>query len=219
MTRPDLRVPFLRAAYRLLRTTVSVEPRGRVELFDRARRGEPFIFASRHGHLLPLLFAVEGLGLTIMVSHSRDGELLASLLRPYDFSLVRGSTSAHGRLAAREALRILEAGGRLGIAVDGPRGPRALVQEGILRLARRAEVAIVPLLAKCGHSVVLQRSWDHFELPLPWTQIQVEVKPPVRVGTSEGALIDAGRRLAESLDARYEEESSPGGSLASCERM
>ncbi len=207
----DPRVPFVQAAYRLLRATVKVRVEGRTDLFERAQRGEAFIFASRHGQLLPLLFGVEGLGLTIMVSRSRDGDLLASLLRPFGFSMVRGSSSAQGRLAAREALRILSDGGRLGMAVDGPRGPRGLVQDGILRLARRSSVPIVPLVASCGRSVVLHGSWDHFELPWPGSSVVIEVKGPIEVADSPAGLQEAGSRLAESLDARFPGESTLAG--------
>ncbi len=180
--RADLRVPPLRAAYALLRRSVRIRLEGRLEALEAARQGSPRIFACRHGQLLPLLFAVEPYGLSIVISKSRDGELLAALLGPYGFGFVRGSSSLGGRVAALQAMRVLAGGASLGIAVDGPHGPRGMVQEGILRLARRAEVPIVPLVAKGSARIVLRRSWDHFELPLPATSVKVEVKSPVLVG-------------------------------------
>lgn len=202
----DFRIPLVKAFYRFLRASLRLKTKGREDVFTRAREGESFIFASRHGQLLPLLFAVEDLSLTIMVSHSRDGELLASVLSPYDFELVRGSSSSKGRVAARDALRILGAGGRLGMAVDGPRGPRGVVQDGILRLAQRAGVSIVPLLVRGGHPLVLNKSWDHFEVPLPWTSVEVVIGSPVEIARGSEGLAEAGRQLAVSLNARFEED-------------
>jgi hypothetical protein len=178
---------------------------GRLEALEEARQGSPRIFACRHGQLLPLLFAVEPYGLSIVISKSRDGELLAALLGPYGFGFVRGSSSLGGRVAALQAMRVLAGGASLGIAVDGPHGPRGIVQEGILRLARRAEVPIVPLVARGSARIVLRRSWDHFELPLPATSVRVEVKSPVVVGMGAEGLNVAGRSLAARLEGNWKE--------------
>ena len=200
---PDFRVPPLRAAYALLRAYSQVRRVGELGVLDEAAEGRPFIFASRHGQLLSLLWGVEGFGLTIVVSRSRDGELLASLLRPYGFNFVRGSSSSGGRVAARQALGVLRAGGRLGMAVDGPRGPRGHVQEGVLRLARSSAVPIVPLVARGGDPWVLRRSWDHFEVPRPGRQMEMRVGSPITVEPGEEGLAAAGIALAHALDGRW----------------
>ncbi len=202
----DPRIPPLRAVYALLRKSVRLRLEGRVEVLERARAGQAMIFVSRHGHLLPLLFAVEPYGLSIVISKSRDGELLASLLRPYGFEFVRGSTSLGGRVAALAALRTLARGRSLGLAVDGPHGPRGIIQEGVLRLARCAKVPIVPLLATSGSKIVLRKSWDHFELPLPASRVRVEVKSPVFVGEGAEGLDAAGRSLARQLEGNWRDE-------------
>ncbi len=202
----DPRISPLRVVYALLRKSVRIRMEGQIELLERARKGEAMIFASRHGQLLPLLFAVERYGLSIVISRSRDGELLAALLRPYGFHFVRGSTSLGGRVAALAALRTLARGESLGLAVDGPHGPRGIVQEGVLRLARRAAVPIVPLVATGGSKVVLRKSWDHFELPLPVSRVRVQVKSPVLVGEGAQGLDAAGRSLARQLEGNWRDE-------------
>jgi lysophospholipid acyltransferase (LPLAT)-like uncharacterized protein len=196
----DPRYPILRAVYAILRANTRVQAGGELDVLEEAARGVPFIFASRHGQLLPLLWGVQPYGLTIVVSRSRDGELLAKLLRPYGFRFVRGSSSGGGRVAAREALALLRAGGRLGMAVDGPRGPRAHVQEGVLRLARSSGVPIVPLVARGGRAWVLRGSWDHFEIPHPGSRIEMRVGTPIRVGRGENGIAEAGVALAHALD-------------------
>lgn len=202
----DPRIAPLRAVYALLRKSVRLRLEGRLDALERARAGEAMIFASRHGQLLPLLFAVEPYGLSIVISKSRDGELLAALLRPYGFDFVRGSSSLGGRVAALQALRSLARGKSLGLAVDGPHGPRGIVQEGVLRLARRAKVPIVPLVATGTNKLVLRKSWDHFELPLPASRVRVEVKSPVLVGEGAQGLNAAGRTLARQLEGNWRDE-------------
>jgi lysophospholipid acyltransferase (LPLAT)-like uncharacterized protein len=201
---PDPRTLPLRGLYALLRATVPLRLAGATDFLEEAAGGAPCIFACRHGQLLPLLWSMEPCGLTVVVSRSRDGELLARLLRPYGFALVRGSSSAGGRVAAREALRVLGRGGRLGMAVDGPRGPRGTVQEGLLRLAQQAGVPVVPLKAHAPHALVLRGTWDHFELPCPGRSVQVEVGRPLTIAPGAAARTRAGIQLAAWLEGSWD---------------
>ena len=175
------------------------DPHGALE---RARAGQSMIFACRHGQLWPLLWAVRGCGLTILASRSSDGELLARVLEGRGFDLVRGSSSRDGLPAAREALRVLRSGGRLGLAVDGPRGPRGVVQDGPLRLARSAGVPLIPLRVSGSPAWVAPGSWDAFEIPRPGGRLVVDVRPPVEVGPGALGLDAAGARLAAELGGR-----------------
>jgi lysophospholipid acyltransferase (LPLAT)-like uncharacterized protein len=99
---------------------------------------------------------------------------------------------------ARDALRALRRGRPVGLAVDGPRGPRGKVQEGSLRLASRAGVPLVPLRSS-GGTWVLRRSWDHFEIPRPGGQIEVTVGPAVHVGPGVGGIERARQELDRAL--------------------
>lgn len=192
--------PAAYGLYLTLRRTVSVavdDPHAQLEL-----RG-PRIFACRHGELLPLLFAMEGRGLSILVSRSDDGELLASMLRRRGFGLLRGSSSQASFAAARELLRALDRGREIGLAADGPRGPRGRVQSGLLRLAQRSGAPIVPLKVVSGWRCVVGASWDRFEFPLPGARCSIRVAAPIEVGKGEPALRAAGRRLAQELEGSY----------------
>ena len=192
-------LPLVDLADALLRRTTRWTVDDPHHLLEAARAGRPLIFACRHGQLWPLLWAVQNCAVTVLASRSGDGELLSRVLERRGFGLVRGSSSRDAARAAREALRLLRDGGRLGLAVDGPRGPRGVVQEGVLRLARSAGVAIVPLRVEGSGAWIARGSWDAFEIPRPGSRVVVHVAPALEVQSSADALGRAGTILAARL--------------------
>jgi lysophospholipid acyltransferase (LPLAT)-like uncharacterized protein len=115
-----------------------------------------------------------------LVSASKDGGLLARVLELFGTQPVRGSTSRRGPQALLELTSWAEQGFDLAITPDGPRGPRYAVQEGIIYLAQLTGLPIVPTSyylrwKKCA------RSWDRFQVPLPFTRCEVVLGEPVWV--------------------------------------
>ena len=213
---PTQLVPLVRLADVALQRTVRCRVEDPDHLIDAVRGGKRAIFVCRHGQLWPVLWAVRGTGTKVLVSHSPDGELLARLLRAWGFSVSRGSSSEAGLSAARGALRALRDGIPVGLAIDGPRGPRGEVQEGALRLARRAGVPLIPLRVTGTGSWVLRRSWDHFQVPRPGGRLEVEVGPLVTVGEGPEGLPGAGAELGRILSPTGAEASvtAPGSVVA-----
>jgi len=118
-----------------------------------------------------------------MVSASRDGGLLARILEHFKVQPVRGSSSRRGPQALRELVSWGEKGHDLAITPDGPRGPRYLVQEGVISAAQLTGLPIVPVSYLLNWKVRL-RSWDGFQLPLPFTRCDVFTGPALRVPRS-----------------------------------
>lgn len=197
---PHHLAPVVGLADAVLRRTVRWGVDDPADVLARARAGEPMIFACRHGELWPLLWVVRDCDVSILASRSGDGELLARILRGQGFGLLRGSSSAQASAAARGALRLLRRGGRVGLAVDGPKGPRGVVQDGVLRLAQRSDTPIVALRRTGGTPWIAPGSWDRFEIPRPGDRVTVRVMPPLHVPASESGLQAAGDHLATLLD-------------------
>jgi lysophospholipid acyltransferase (LPLAT)-like uncharacterized protein len=108
---------------------------------------------------------------TVMVSRSKDGELIESTLERMGFSSsARGSTSRAGLSALRGLLRLLKEGATTAIHVDGPRGPRRTVQSGILTISARSGLPIQPI-AIVARPCIRFGSWDRMFLPLPFARI------------------------------------------------
>lgn len=204
--------PLIRAGDAFFRRTTRFAVSDPDGLIDRVREGPPAIFVCRHGQLWPALWSVRGTGTRVLVSRSPDGELLARLLEGWGFHVSRGSSSRDGMSGARDALRALRDGRPVGLAVDGPKGPRGEVQEGCVRLARRAGVPLIPLRSS-GGTWVLESSWDHFEIPRPGGRIHVDVGPEVRVAPGPEGIAAACRELELALAPEPEDTARTVGDV------
>jgi lysophospholipid acyltransferase (LPLAT)-like uncharacterized protein len=155
----------------------------------------PVIFACLHRDILPAMLYCRSARPCLLISKSPDGEILVRTLAHCGFGFVRGSTGHAGHEGFVGLLRELRAGNHVGVAVDGPRGPSGRVHDGVLQLARRAGVPILPLVARCGRPLVLS-TWDRTRVPLPFSGFAVVAKEPVRIPKdADEATMEAARRL------------------------
>jgi lysophospholipid acyltransferase (LPLAT)-like uncharacterized protein len=159
--------------------------RGDIEHTVRARRRN-VIYAFWHGHLLYLMYRYRGSGVYILVSQSRDGEVLSRILQRFGLPTIRGSSSRGGRRSLLALVRRVRAGASVGIAPDGPRGPRHHAQSGLIILARLAEAPIIPVAVGARWKIEF-RSWDRFLLPLPGSRVVVAYGEPVVVPSDANA--------------------------------
>ena len=134
-----------------------------------------------------------------MVSASKDGGMLARVLELYDVQPARGSTSRRGRQALLELLTWAEQGYDLAITPDGPRGPCYVVQDGIITLAQVSGLPIVPVSYSLAWKIQV-KSWDRFQIPLPFTKCVMRLTPPITVPRE---VSDEDReRLRQEVEAR-----------------
>jgi lysophospholipid acyltransferase (LPLAT)-like uncharacterized protein len=119
-------------------------------------------------------------GMAALVSASKDGGLLAGILECFRVHPVRGSSSRRGPQALLELTSWAERGYDLAITPDGPRGPRYVVQEGVMGLAQITGLPIIPA-SYYLHWKVQAKSWDRFQLPLPFSRCEVALGEMVRV--------------------------------------
>lgn len=115
-----------------------------------------------------------------MVSASKDGGILARVLEHYGVQPVRGSTSRRGRQALLELTTWAERGYDLALTPDGPRGPCYVIQDGVTSLAQITGLPIVPVSYELRWKLRV-RSWDRFQIPLPFTKCVMHLAPPVLV--------------------------------------
>jgi len=109
--------------------------------------------------------------LGILISLSFDGEVIAFVAKKFGIHAARGSSSRGGSDAFKQLLKLNKQGYDLGITVDGPRGPIYKVKPGIIAVASRTEMPILPLAAIGRREWVLHKAWDSFRIPKPFTQI------------------------------------------------
>lgn len=105
-----------------------------------------------------------------LVSASRDGEILASWLKRLGYEIVRGSSSRKAISGFLKLLAMIKKGYNIGIAADGPRGPRYEAKSGLSFLAYKSGLAFVPLGVANASSWCFKKSWDQYQLPRPFTR-------------------------------------------------
>jgi lysophospholipid acyltransferase (LPLAT)-like uncharacterized protein len=138
----------------------------------------PRVLAFFHGTQLMLQRLPRARRTCVMVSHSRDGEIQAAALSTLGFDVVRGSSSRGGARALAAMVRKLRQPRTDAVfAVDGPRGPYGLVKPGVLVAAGRSGASIIPAGAAARRKIVLDRAWDRFVLPWPFTRVDIVLGP------------------------------------------
>ena len=141
-------------------------------------------------------------GLAALVSASRDGGFLAAILECFGVQPVRGSSSRRGPQALLELTSWAERGYDLAITPDGPRGPGYAVQEGVVLLAQITGLPVVPASYHLSRKIRL-KSWDRFQVPLPFTRCEMVFGKTVRVprGASDAEREALRKQLEEELRA------------------
>ena len=136
------------------------------------KKGQNIIYAFWHGHMLALCYSHRGQKVSIMVSEHRDGELIAQTVRLLGFIPVRGSTTRGGLRALFQMADRTASGSDAAITPDGPRGPRCRVQLGVITLAQRTGMPIIPVANGASLKKNLS-SWDRYLIPLPFSRVVV----------------------------------------------
>ena len=121
-----------------------------------------------------------------LTSASKDGEILAALLKRFNLQPVRGSSSRRGVAALIEMIRLMESGFDVGITPDGPRGPRYTFNPGAITLAQKTGVKILPVQVHYA-SYWRLKSWDGFMIPKPFSRVNVTLLPMEAVAPTDGA--------------------------------
>ncbi|MHC4391402.1 MAG: lysophospholipid acyltransferase family protein, partial [Planctomycetota bacterium] len=153
------------------------------------------IYATWHRGILYAVFHWRWRNGVLMASASKDGEWAAGMIKRFGNRVVRGSSSRGGRVALQGLSEAMLKGASGGLLPDAPRGPARKCKPGILALAQRTGLPIIPTQFAAERCFRL-RSWDRTLLPWPVSRFVVGYGEPFYVEKSlEGASFD--RRLAE----------------------
>ena len=107
---------------------------------------------------------------SIMISRSKDGEIVAGIAKRAGWHPVRGSSSRGGKEALKNMIANLKKTKLAAHIVDGPLGPLGKVKAGAIRLAHAADAAIVPVFVYAENGWHFN-SWDKFLLPKPFSRV------------------------------------------------
>ncbi len=155
----------------------------KISLENANPKDQKCIYLFWHRNLIPLALHRIGETLAIVVSASKDGELIAGPMQELGYIPVRGSTTRKGSEALREMLRLSKEM-QLGITPDGPKGPSKSIQPGILYIALLAGIPIIPMQAEIEREWIFN-SWDRFRVPKPFSRIRIKYGSPHWVRSKE----------------------------------
>jgi lysophospholipid acyltransferase (LPLAT)-like uncharacterized protein len=163
--------------------------------------GKHMILAFWHGRTFLASYYFRSRGIVVMISQNRDGEYIARVIQRFGFGVTRGSSTRGSHGAIMETLRALKMGSDVGFAMDGPRGPRYIVKPGAAYTAWKSGNPVLPFCISADKKWVM-RSWDHFQIPKPFSRAVVLIGNPIYVELSAGKeeinVIEA--QIQHSLD-------------------
>lgn len=143
------------------------------------------------------LYCRRNCDVSIIVSEHRDGELVTASVYASGNRTVRGSTSRGGAKALARMIRLARNGEKICFTPDGPRGPRYTLQSGLVYVAAKTGVPVVPITASTRWAHTF-KSWDTFQLPIPFSKSALVIGEPYYVtGGADEENIEFHRREIE----------------------
>lgn len=178
-----LLVPLVAFLIRLIHKTIRWDKRIDYELF----KGR--IIALLHGNALGVAVLGIDRGIYALVSRFRDGDIAERFLLSLGYRVIRGSTEEGkpqkgGSVGLLKLIKLLKEGQTVAITVDGPKGPYGMVKPGIILLAQKACVPIIPVYVSFDWCIRLN-TWDRFTIPLPFSRARVRIGSPIWVMQEE----------------------------------
>jgi lysophospholipid acyltransferase (LPLAT)-like uncharacterized protein len=162
----------------------------------------PVIYALWHRCLLACAWRFRNHGVTILISRSFDGELIARTVERLGFVAIRGSSSRDGSVGLRNLHRAYLAGSYCAITADGPRGPSMVAKPGVTQLAKLVDTTVSAFYAHPEKAWQL-RSWDRFLIPKPFSRVTIAwtARAPAEHSAVQ-SMLDRSVQLAESPESQ-----------------
>ena len=159
------------------------------------------IYAFWHRDMIPLLYQNKFRKVVILISTSKDGELIAGPAHALGYQTARGSSRRDGSAAFREMIKLSKKY-PIAITPDGPKGPRKKIKKGLLHVAYVTGLPIIPVAVDIRNEKVFN-SWDRFRFPYPFSRINIRYGEPVFI--REKTDIEPGIELMQSKMDELEE--------------
>lgn len=170
---------------------------------------EKCVFALWHAHQCGV-FSCNMYGKTcIMVSSSKDGEIISRAANAVGVETVRGSKTRGGTKASLELIRRINEENLNGaLTIDGPKGPNRVVKKGIIDIARMTNTPIVPAVYWSPQKRFLKfKTWDEFRFPLIGTKlVMVFGEPiPVKQNMTDEEIETTRKKIEDDLNNLYKD--------------
>ncbi len=198
-------VIFIRALIKIWQWTCRIEVRG--PLLDTLKGEKPVILTCWHQDMIfnyaYLLKINPRRKIATIVSHSKDGDLAATVIQKLGAIVVRGSSSRGGREALGGLTRTVLQEKAVGMIVcDGPKPPGRIVKPGILLLARQSGHPIIQIRSWSDRGFLFKKSWSKLHVVFPFSRVIIWSTPPllIPVDTKKPEMKAFRLRIEEGLN-------------------
>ncbi len=142
----------------------------RIEIHNQPSGGKNYVYIFWHSKMLVGWWLFRKFKSAALVSQSKDGDILNSLLTKWNYKVVRGSSSKGAKEALQSLIRLAKEGYNAVITPDGPRGPALSMKNGPLVISNKCSVSVLPVKISYSRKKILSKSWDRFEIPYPFSK-------------------------------------------------
>ena len=141
---------------------------------------KPFILAFWHSQLMMIGFSwKKKQNVNILASSHSDGRFGAIVGKYFNLNNIQTSEK-NKSVSLRSIFKLLNDNNYIGITPDGPRGPKEIVSEGIIKIAKSSKVPIIPIGFWSSKNFKL-KSWDSFLITLPFSKCSFVWNKPLEI--------------------------------------
>ena len=141
---------------------------------------KPFILAFWHSQLMMIGFSwKKNKNVNILASGHSDGKFGAIVGKYFNLNNIQTSKK-NKSISLKSIFKLLNDNNYIGITPDGPRGPKEIVSEGIIKIAKSSKVPIIPIGFWSSKNFKL-KSWDSFLITLPFSKCSFVWNKPLEI--------------------------------------
>jgi hypothetical protein len=160
--------------------TLRITEKNKVVIDDLKNRNKNYVLAFWHGSMLLPWYMHRKQYMVALTSKSKDGDLLAKVLKHWKYRVIRGSSSTGGDVALGIMVDYAKNNYSITVTPDGPRGPRHKMKAGAVITAKKSGLPLILVGVGIKKYSPLS-SWDKFEIPKLFTRIMLVYSDPVYV--------------------------------------
>lgn len=172
--------------------------------------GVPVIAVFWHSSYLSLFALASGRPVTVFTSRSFRGKVIASICCAFGYAPSLLPPGRQGYNHMRKVLSEKQENARhsalIGIAVDGPLGPRHTVKPGALHMAARIGAVVMPISVTSHPNWTIKQRWDRFKIPLPFARVTLRVGSSIHVpktfGSDHDGVVQLRQRVHDQLNGK-----------------
>ena len=144
------------------------------------KNNQPFILAFWHNQLMMISFSWKTKKkINILASGHSDGRFGAIVGKYFNLNNIP-TYDKNKNILLRPIFNLLQQKKYIGITPDGPRGPKEKVSEGIIKIAKKSKIPIIPIGFWSSKNFQL-KSWDSFLITLPFSKCAFVWGKPIEI--------------------------------------